>query len=59
MTIYIPQFVLGIIATLAVEVGICFLVGLLSSMKGKSNKTQSVNEETNPVIKGEVGEREV
>lgn len=59
MTIYIPQFVLGIIATLAVEVGICFLVGLLSLMKGKSNKTQSANEETNPVTKGEVGEREV
>lgn len=59
MTIYIPQFILGIIATLAVEVGICFLVGLLSSMKGKSNKTQSANEETNPVTKEEVGEREV
>lgn len=64
MTIYIPQFVLGIIATIVVEVGICFIVGLMIGKKeAQSHKTpnddESESDETNPIIEGEVGEREV
>lgn len=48
MHIYIPQFVLGIIATLVVEVGICVVVGIISSKKNSNqNGTTDDNNGTN------------
>lgn len=46
MTIYIPQFVLGIIATVVVELGICMLVGIVSSKKEVNNKKTNPSDST-------------
>ena len=43
MHIYIHPFVLGIIATLVVGVGICFVVGFISSKKSDNQDNTTNN----------------
>lgn len=47
MTIYIHPFVLGIIATLVAEVGICVIVGIVSSKKEAADKQTTQPTTTN------------
>lgn len=48
MYIYIHPFVLDIIATVVFEVGVCFVVGLISSKKNnKQDNTDNDKDETN------------
>lgn len=48
MHIYIHPFVLGIIATIVFEVGVCVVVGIISSKKNdEQDNTDNDKDETN------------